>query len=311
MIQAHVLQLCGTKAGRCVAGLASIEPATPAKPTGEDAGEGEGSQQQLRRKHEVFAADCQTNRAIVAAIASGLAAGQDAQQALLALAESAGPPGQHVLLLALCHACASGRAAGSGAPSPTSCRECVLCIWPMFKVQQDYSHQHAEITLSSSELEHGGAGAVACMLRLLLRDAAAMNKGLAITAAAEEDEAHLQEDGLPSDGHFTALAAEPDQAQRAMRRTALLLALQQAGPEDLQRHAGGAAAAFKALATWRPAAPSYLQHLRAIVDAAAQLQPPMVFLSDLFGQQASVADAAVQVWSLSLPLASGSGIPPR
>jgi hypothetical protein len=95
------------------AGLASIEVVEPGQAPSEDAAEEEGAQQ-LQRKEEVFAADCQTNRAIVAALAAGLSAAGDAQQELLELAELAGAAGQHALLLALCQQCVSGRAAESG-----------------------------------------------------------------------------------------------------------------------------------------------------------------------------------------------------
>ena len=105
------------------AGLASVEAAIPAQAAEEDAGEGEGPQQQQRRKQEASAADCQTNRAIVAAIALGLSAAQDSQQALLAPAEPAETPHPHALLLALCHACASGRADDSGAALSSICRK--------------------------------------------------------------------------------------------------------------------------------------------------------------------------------------------
>lgn len=91
-----------------MAGLASVEVA-PAGQGGEDsAPEGEA---QARSRGE---ADCQTNRAVIAAISQGFAAGGEAEQQLQVLAEAAGVPGQHVLLLALCHACASGRATDTG-----------------------------------------------------------------------------------------------------------------------------------------------------------------------------------------------------
>ena len=132
------------------------------------------------------------------------------------------------------------------------------------------------------------------MLQMLLPAAASLNGGGGTEAAAGAGEAHLREDGLPSDEHFAALAAEPARVQRATRRAALLLALQHAGSEDLQRHAGGAEAAFSAVAALQPAA-AFAPHLRAIVDADTRQTPPLAFLAGLFGPHASGADAAVQV----------------
>ena len=93
-----------------LAGLASVEVASGGQGAEDTAPDGEA---QVHSKAE---ADCQTNRAVIAAISQGCAAGGAAEQ-LRSLAEATGVAGQHVLLLALCHACASGRAKESGAAS--------------------------------------------------------------------------------------------------------------------------------------------------------------------------------------------------
>lgn len=94
------------------AGLGSVEVAAGGQGAEDAAPDGEA---QGRSRAE---ADCQTNRAVIAAVSQGLAAGDEAEQQLQGLAEAAGAPEQHVLLLALCHACVSGRATRTGAARP-------------------------------------------------------------------------------------------------------------------------------------------------------------------------------------------------
>ena len=103
--------------------------------------------------------------------------------------------------------------------------------------------------------------------------------------------AHFQNDGLPSDAHFAALAAAPADAVRTTRRHALLLALRHASAGDLARREGGAAAVFAALAALSPG-DALDAHLRALVGAVSTEVPALVFLSEIFGPHSADSRAA-------------------
>ena len=254
------------------AGLGSVQAAAPAEAAQEGAPDEDAAALQ-QRKEEVFHADNETNRAIVAAIAQGLSGDAGGCRALLALAEAAGPDGQHVLLLALCHACASGRGEQTGdacqTPLPalpvvtSALQGPVISAWPSVQVRLDTGIE-------------AGCGCVCCagaagsLLALLLPDLPALGGDMAVEAG--DAWGHFQDnDGLPTDDHFAALATDTDSVRGLTRRHALLTALQHACGEDLAAQQGGAAGVFARIAQLSPQA-AFEAHMVAIVDAAAGAQ---------------------------------------
>jgi hypothetical protein len=94
--------------------------------------------------------------------------------------------------------------------------------------------------------------------------------------------AHFTDDGLPSDEHFSALAIAPQDTHKALRRHALLVALQHASPAVLEQRTGGPHALFRLIAGLSPAL-AFDSHLGALVETIASDRSPAVFLSDIFG----------------------------
>lgn len=112
---------------------------------------------------------------------------------------------------------------------------------------------------------------------------------------AAEIEKQLDNESLPLGSHFAALASSCESTQRAVRRRALLTALQHATPAMLDGYSGGSCGIFRWLAGLSPAQ-QFQPHLEALVDIVAQQSAPAGFLSVIYEEGLSSAEAAsVQV----------------